>query len=64
MYKAVCIAVYLFSFTISFMGLSSVQFEKFCNVKKPVQVQILLFAFSMALAYFVAQFLLLFIVGV
>ena len=63
-YRVICLIVYLFSFTFSFMGLSSIQFEKFCNVKKPVQVQILLFALSMALGYFVAQFLLLFIVGV
>lgn len=56
-YKILSIVVYLFSFTLAFLGLSSVQFEKFCNVKKPVQVQILLFALSMALGYLISQFL-------
>lgn len=62
MYRVISVAVYLFAFTCSFLGLSSVQFEKFCNVRKPLQVQILLFCCSMALAYFVAQFIMLFIV--
>lgn len=62
-FKIISIIVYLFSFTLSFLGLSSIQFEKFCNVRKPVQVQILLFALSMGLGYFVAQFLMLFVVG-
>ncbi len=60
-YKILSIVVYLFSFTLAFLGLSSVQFEKFCNVKKPVQVQILLFALSMALGYLISQFLMQFI---
>ncbi len=63
-FRLITIAVYLFSFTLSFLGLSSIQFEKFCNVKKPVQVQILLYALSMGLAYPIAQFLMLFVVGV
>lgn len=63
-FKIMSIVVYLFSFTLSFLGLSSIQFEKFCNVKKPIQVQILLFALSMGLGYYVAQFLMLFLVGV
>ena len=56
MYEILCTVVYLFSFALSFLGISSIQFEKFCNVKKPVQVQILCFALSMGLGYFVAQF--------
>ena len=63
-YRMISIVVYLFSFTLAFLGLSSVQFEKFCNVKKPVQVQILLYALSLGLAYPIAQFLMLFVVGV
>ena len=55
-FRIISIFVYLFSFTLAFLGLSSVQFEKFCNVKKPVQVQILLYALSMGLAYPIAQF--------
>jgi len=64
MYQFLCTVVYLFSFALAFLGVSSIQFEKFCTVKKPVQVQILCFCLSMALGYFVAQFLLMFIVGV
>ena len=63
-FRILSICVYLFSFTLSFLGLSSIQFEKFCNVRKPVQVQILLYALSMGLAYPIAQFLMLFVVGV
>lgn len=62
MYRFISIFIYLFAFICSFLGLSSIQFEKFCNVRKPMQVQTLLFCLSMALAYFVAQFLLMFIV--
>ncbi len=64
MYEILCVVLYLFSFALSFLGISSIQFEKFCNVKKPVQVQILCFCLSMGLGYFVAQFLMLFVVGV
>ena len=63
-FRILSICVYLFSFTLSFLGLSSIQFEKFCNVRKSVQVQILLYALSMGLAYPIAQFLMLFVVGV
>ena len=61
LYKILSVFIYLFSFSFAFIGLSSIQFEKFCNVKKPVQVQILLFALSMGLGYFIAQFLVMFI---
>lgn len=62
MFRWISTIIYLFSFVCSFLGLSSIQFEKFCNVKKPMQVQLLLFCCSMALAYFMAQFILLFVV--
>ena len=61
LYKILSVFIYLFSFAFAFIGVSSIQFEKFCNVKKPVQVQILLFALSMGLGYFIAQFLVMFI---
>lgn len=61
-YKILTIIICLFSFVIAFLGVGSIQFEKFCNVKKPVQVQILLFALSLGLSYLIAQFLLMFII--
>ena len=64
MYELLIKVVYLFSFAFAFLGISSIQFDKFCNVKKPVQVQILCLALSFALAYLIGQFLMVFIVGV
>lgn len=55
-YKILVVVIYLFSFALSFIGVSSIQFEKFCNVKKPVQVQSLCFALSIGLAYLIGQF--------
>lgn len=63
MYKIISTVIYLIAFVTSFYGLSSIQFEKFCNVKKPAQVQILLLCLSFALAYPIAQFLMLFVVN-
>lgn len=60
-YKILTIVIYLFSFALAFLGLGSIQFEKFCNVKKPVQVQMLLFALSLGLAFLIAQFLMAFV---
>lgn len=60
-YKVLSIAIYLFSFALAFVGLGSIQFEKFCNVKKPVQVQALLFGLAMGLGYLIAQFLMQFV---
>ena len=45
LYKILSVVIYLFSFAFAFIGLSSIQFEKFCNVKKPVQVQVLYLRF-------------------
>lgn len=63
MYKVITVAIYLLSFVLSFYGLSSIRFEKFCDVKNPAKVQTLLFMLSFALAYFVSQFLLGFIIS-
>lgn len=63
MYKIISTVIYLLAFIVSFYGLSSIQFEKFCNVKKPAQVQILLLCLSLALAYPIAQFLMLFVIN-
>lgn len=60
-YKILTIVIYLFSFALAFLGLGSIQFEKICNVKKPVQVQMLLFALSLGLAFLIAQFLMTFV---
>ena len=64
MYEILIKVVYLFSFVLAFLGVSSIQFEKFCNVKKPIQVQILCFALSFALAYLIGEFFMMFIYGV
>lgn len=63
MYRIISVAVYILSFAASFYGLSSIQFEKFCNVRKLAQVQTLLLCLSLALAYPIAQFLMLFVVS-
>lgn len=61
MYKLISVTVYLLSFVLSFYALSSVKFENFCVVNNPRKVQLLLLALSLALAYPIAQFILLFI---
>lgn len=63
-YEIVSIGIYLFSFILCFYGLSSIQFEKFTRVSEPFKVQMLLLALSLALAYFVSSFLMMFIMVV
>ena len=61
-YQILSITVYLLSFFASFYALQAIQFEKFCNTKKPGNVQALLLLLSFALAYLVGQFILCFFV--
>lgn len=52
------ISIHLLCFIASFWALSSLRFERFCDVRKPAKVQCLLLLLSLALGYLVAQFLL------
>ncbi|MEG0290763.1 MAG: DUF1146 family protein [Erysipelotrichaceae bacterium] len=58
LYKLVNITVHLLCFVASFYALSSIRFERFCDVRKPIKVQVLLFLLAIGLGYVVAQFLL------
>lgn len=57
LYKVVNICVHLLSFVACFYALSSIHFDRLCDVRKPVKVQLLLLLLSIGLAYLVAQFL-------
>lgn len=57
-YYFIQLSVYILCFMLSFWALSSVRFEKFCDVKKPGKVQMLLLLLSLGLGYLCAQFLL------
>lgn len=57
-YFLINLAVHLMCFALSFWALSSIRFERFCDVKKPAKVQMLLLLLAIALGYVVAQFLL------
>lgn len=52
------ITIHLLCFIISFYALSSVRFDRICDVKKPAKVQLLLLLLALALGYLSAQFLL------
>ena len=56
-YFLITFTVYLFCFAASFWALSSVKFDRFCDVHKPGKVQCLLLLLALALGYLVAQFL-------
>ncbi|MEF9961369.1 MAG: DUF1146 family protein [Erysipelotrichaceae bacterium] len=58
LYKLVNITVHLLCFVVSFYALSSIRFDRFCDVRKPIKVQVLLFLLAIGLGYVVAQFLL------
>lgn len=57
-YYYIRIAIYLGSFVLSFFALQNVQFEKFTNVRKPLQVQLLCVLLAIGLAYVVSKFFL------
>lgn len=52
------IGIHLISFMCCFYALSCVRFDKFCDVRNPVKVQLLLLVMALGLGYVVAQFLL------
>ncbi|MEF9919716.1 MAG: DUF1146 family protein [Erysipelotrichaceae bacterium] len=58
LYKLVNITVHLLCFVVSFYALSSLHFDRFCDVRKPMKVQVLLLLLAIGLGYVVAQFLL------
>ncbi len=57
-YYYIQIVIYFISFVLSLYALSSVQFEKFTNVRKPMQVQLLILLLAIGLAYIVTKFFL------
>lgn len=57
-YFLITLTVHVLSFIASFWALSSVQFDKFTNVRTPGKVQMLLLLLALGLGYLVAQFLL------
>lgn len=57
-YSVLQISVHLICAAFSFFALSSLSFDRFCDVRKPMKVQALLILLSMGLGYLVAQFLL------
>lgn len=52
------ISVHLLCFIVCFYALSCIKFEKFCDVRYPMKVQLLLLLMALGLGYLVAQFLL------
>ncbi|MEG1474178.1 MAG: DUF1146 family protein [Longicatena sp.] len=57
-YFLINLSVHVLSFMLSFWALSNIQFDKFCDVRYPGKVQMLLLLLSLGLGYVVAQFLL------
>lgn len=52
-------AAFFLFFGVSFYGLTSIKFEKFCKTDNPQKIYVLLFLFSFALAYLCTQAVLL-----
>ena len=48
-------SVFFVCFGLSFYAISSIQFDKVCNVKNPKKVQVLMFLLSLVLAYLSSQ---------
>lgn len=47
--------VFAVCFALSFYAISSIQFEKICNVKQPAKVTLLMFLLSLVLGYLSSQ---------
>lgn len=47
--------LFIACFGLSFYAISCIDFEKFCRVKQPIKVQILMFLLSLSLAYLSCQ---------
>lgn len=54
----VVLVVYILSFTFSFIALTCIQFERFCNLNQAWKIHLLLFISSMSLGWLCAQFIL------
>ncbi len=54
-YSVIQYLVFVACFGLSFYAISSIQFEKICNVKNPKKVQVLMFLLSLVLAYLSCQ---------
>ena len=54
-YTVLQLSVHLLCIAVSFFALSCVKFDRFCDVKKTMNLQALLILCSMALGYLVAQ---------
>lgn len=57
-YAMIQIVVHLLCFALSFYALSGFQYDKICNVRQPVKVQLFLLLAAMAIGYGAAQFIL------
>ena len=57
-YAILQIGIHLLCFALSFYALSGIQFDKLCNVRKPLKVQLLILLAAMAMGYGAAQFIL------
>lgn len=49
------IILYIVCFVLSFYAISAVQFDKFCRVKQPAKVTLLMFLCALALSYLCTQ---------
>lgn len=47
--------LFIVCFRLSFYAVSSIQFDKFCSVKQPRKVVVLLFLLALVLAYLASQ---------
>ncbi|MBP3871936.1 MAG: DUF1146 domain-containing protein [Faecalicoccus sp.] len=47
--------VFAVCFALSFWAISAVQFDKFCNVRQPAKVMLLMFLLSLVLGYLSSQ---------
>lgn len=54
-YYIIKFALFLLCFGVSFYAISGIQFDKFCNVRQPKRVMVLMFLLSLALAYLTTQ---------
>lgn len=54
-YSVIQYLVFFACFGLSFYAISSIQFDKFCSVKNPKKVQILMFLISLIVAYLACQ---------
>ncbi|MBP3851282.1 MAG: DUF1146 domain-containing protein [Erysipelotrichaceae bacterium] len=54
-YSVLKYIVFLMCFGLSFYAVSSIQFDRFCSVRQPRKVIVLMFLLSFALAYISSQ---------